>query len=107
MAAAGTLIGAYADFGLLDAQPALSIASRDSSVGSTFAIPAIRNAAGTHTLNANDTFGSSTDGAVLTVTALNPETGYVIFSVQHQYTVSSVVTIDIGVFNEWPGKRFW
>ena len=37
------------------------------------------------TLNVGDTFNSSTDSAVLTITSINGLTGQVGFTVQHQY----------------------
>jgi hypothetical protein len=51
----------------------------NNSTDSTFAIPA------TSSLTANQTINSSTDTAVLTITAVNSTTGVVTYSVQHRY----------------------
>ena len=81
-----TLTGSYTDIGLLDAHTlTIDWADPNNGADSTFAIPAIHNAAGVATLSVGDTFGSSIDGAVLTITAINAVTGQVSFSVQHQY----------------------
>jgi PKD repeat protein len=81
-----TLTGSYTDIGLLDGHT-LTVGWNDAndSRPSTFNIPAIRDAAGTPTLTVGQTFSSSTDGAVLTISAINAATGEVSFSVQHQY----------------------
>ena len=52
----------------------------NSSTDSTFAIPA------TSSLTVNQTINSSSDTAVLTITAVNTTTGLVTYSVQHRYT---------------------
>ena len=64
-----TLTGSYTDIGLLDGHT-LTVDWDDpnNAADSTFAIPAIRNAAGMATLSVGDTFNSSTDVAVLTIT---------------------------------------
>ena len=81
-----TLTGSYTDIGLLDAHTVtVNWADLNNGLASTFAVSAIRNAAGTATLHVGDTFNSSTDSAVLTVTSINAATGQVGFSVQHQY----------------------
>ena len=57
----------------------------NNGLASTFSVNAIEDAAGTATLNVGDTFSSSTDSAVLTITSIDAATGQVGFSVQHQY----------------------
>ena len=106
-----TLTGSYTDIGLLDGHT-LTVDWDDPNNGanSTFAIPSIRNAAGNPTLSVGDTFNSSTDSAVLTITAINAATGQVSFSVQHQYlddglapgngTTSDVSTISVTVMDD-------
>ena len=81
-----TLTGTYTDIGLLDGHT-LTVDWDDpnNATDATFAIPALRDAAGVATLAVNDTFNSSTDSAVLTITSINGLTGQVAFSVQHQY----------------------
>jgi large repetitive protein len=51
----------------------------NNSTDSTFFLPATSN------LTANQTINSSTDTAVLTITAVNKSTGVVTYSVQHRY----------------------
>ena len=81
-----TLTGSYTDIGLLDAHIlTVNWADENNTLASTFAVNAIRNAAGTATLSVGDTFASSTDSAVLTITSINAAIGQVGFSVQHQY----------------------
>ena len=106
-----TLTGSYTDIGLLDAH-AVTVDWDDPNNGldSTFAVNAIRNAAGAATLNVGDTFSSSTDGAILTITAIDTTTGQVSFSVQHQYlddglalgnnTISDVSMIGVTVADD-------
>ena len=91
-----TLTGSYADTGELDAQT-LSVQWGDLSTGSTFAIRAVRNAAGTNTLIPGNTFESTTDDAVLTITFFDEDTRRVGFSVSHQYTSTGTknITVDI------------
>src|SRR5262249_1645872 len=82
----------------------------NNSADSTFAVNAIQNAAGTATLHVGDTFNSSTDSAVLTITSINTTTGQVGFSVEHQYlddglalgnnTPSDVSTIGVTVADD-------
>jgi hypothetical protein len=93
-----TLLGSYSD-GLLDAQ-SLAITWGDSSANSTFAISAIRNTAGSITLGVNDTFSSSTDGAVLTITSVDANTGYVAFSAQHQYTIAGLMSVNANIIDD-------
>jgi hypothetical protein len=52
----------------------------NNNTDSTFAVPA------TSSLTVNQTINSSTDTAVLTITAVNKTTGVVTYSVQHRYT---------------------
>ena len=81
-----TLTGSYTDIGRLDAHTlTVNWGDPNNSLDSTFAVNAIQNAAGTATLNVGDTFSSSTDSAILTITSINAVTGQVGFSVQHQY----------------------
>jgi hypothetical protein len=106
-----TLTGSYTDIGLLDAHTVtVGWADPNNSSASTFAVTAIRNAAGTATLNVGDTFNSSTDAAVLTITSINSTTGQVSVSVQHQYlddglalgnnTISDTSTIGVTVADD-------
>lgn len=86
--ATATLMGVYTDTGLLD-EHTLTIDWDDpsSSDNATFAI------SGTSSLKMNDTFNSTTDGSVLTITSINISTGEVGFSVQHEYTAASSPTV--------------
>jgi hypothetical protein len=106
-----TVTGSYTDIGLLDAHTVtVNWADPNNGSASTFAVNAIRNAAGTATLSVGDTFNSSTDGAVLTITGINAVTGQVSFSVQHQYlddgmalgnnTISDVSIIGVTVADD-------
>jgi hypothetical protein len=76
-----TLAGSYTDIGQLDGHT-LTIDWNDpnNSNDSTFDIPAIQS-----TLSIGSMISSSTDGAVLTISGIDPTTGQVTFSVQHQY----------------------
>ncbi len=94
-----TITGKYTDAGLLDAHT-LTFSWGDTTTGATFAVNAIQNAAGTATLHVNDTFNSSTDGAVLKITSINATTGEVAFSVQHQYTSNGTMTITANVSDD-------
>jgi hypothetical protein len=79
--------GSYTDIGLLDGH-SVSIAWDDPNAisnTSSFSVPAIQDSSGGSTLNVDDTFISSSDGAVLTITSIDGATGQVGFSVQHQY----------------------
>ena len=93
-----TLTGNYTDAGLLDAQTLL--VQWGDSTTSTFAVSAIRNAAGSQTLSVGNTFNSTSDSAVLTITSVDAITGQVAFSVSHQYgaegarTISTTITDD-------------
>lgn len=81
-----TLIGTITDPGLLDSQNVvIGWGDSNASASSSFAIPAIQNAVGTPTLSVNQTINSTTDSAVLTVTAIDATTGKITFSVQHLY----------------------
>ena len=106
-----TLTGSYTDIGLVDGHTlTVNWADANNASASTFAVSAIQNAAGTATLHVGDTSNSSTDGAVLTITSINPATGQVGFSVQHQYlddglapgngTASDVSTIGVTVADD-------
>jgi hypothetical protein len=105
-----TLSGSYTDTGRLDAHT-LTVSWGDANNGaeSIFAVNAIRTAGGATTLHANDTFASS-DGAVLTIISVDPATGKVEFSVQHQYlddgaapgngTIADTSTISVTVLDD-------
>ena len=77
----------YTDIGLLDAHTlTVNWDDPNNATDSTFAIPAIRNAAGMATLNVGDTFNSSTDGAVPhDHVDQRARPARSTFSVQHQY----------------------
>jgi hypothetical protein len=106
-----TLTGSYTDIGLLDAHT-LTVDWNDpnNAVASTFAINAIRDAAGALTLGVGNTFNSLTDAAVLLITAIDGATGQVSFSVEHQYlddgaapgngTTSDISTIGVTVADD-------
>jgi hypothetical protein len=96
------LTGAYNDAGLLDGQT-LTVDWGDATAASTFLIPAILNAAGVATLNVGDTFNSTSDSAVLTITSIDSNTGQVGFSVGHQYTVSGAKVISASVADDDTG----
>ena len=106
-----TVTGSYTDIGLLDAHTVtVNWADPNNGSPSTFAVNAIRNAAGTATLFVGDTFNSSTDRAVLTITSIDATTGQVGFTVQHQYlddglalgnnTISDVSIIGVTVADD-------
>ncbi|HEX5470569.1 MAG TPA: hypothetical protein VFW73_01725 [Lacipirellulaceae bacterium] len=106
-----TLSGSYTDIGLLDGHTiTVNWADANNALPSTFTVSAIENAAGTATLHAGDTFNSSTDSAVLTISSINSVTGQIGFSVQHQYlddglapgngTSSDVSTIGVTVADD-------
>src|SRR5204863_9739207 len=81
-----TLTGSYTDIGLEDAHTVtVNWEDANNSSPSTFTVAAIQDSTGTPTLTLGDTFTSSTDGAILTITSINSATGQVGFSVQHQY----------------------
>jgi len=96
-----TLTGSYTDIGLLD-QHVVTVNWGDPNDAqfSTFAVTAIRNAAGATTLTVGQTFASSTDEAVLTITAINAATGQVTFSVQHQYLDDGLATAGNGTASD-------
>ena len=98
-----TLTGSYTDTGLVDAQT-ISVQWGDLSTGSTFAIPAVRNAAGTQTLSEGNTFNSTSDSAVLTVNSVNVATGQVSFSVSHQYAAEGTRTITVSLTDDDTGN---
>ena len=93
-----TLLGSYSD-GPLDAQT-LVITWGDSSANSTFAIPGILNGAGVSMVNVGGTFSSSTDGAVLTVVSIDHSIGQVGFSVQHQYAITGLMTVNADIADD-------
>jgi hypothetical protein len=75
-----TLPGSFTDTGISDTHTVtINWADSNSPANSTFLVPA------TNSLAPNQTVASSTDGATLTVTAVDTATGKVSFSVQHQY----------------------
>ena len=81
-----TLTGSYTDIGVEDAHTVtVNWADANNGSPSTFAVPAIQDSTGTPTLSVGDTFSSSTDAAILTITSIDAATGQVGFSVQHQY----------------------
>ncbi|MDF1738158.1 MAG: Ig-like domain-containing protein, partial [Verrucomicrobiales bacterium] len=88
-----TLTGSYTDPGLLDTQTlVLNWGDVSDTAPATFAInKAIKQIAnaGNGTLVSwlavNDTFSSSTDGSVLTITGIDDTTGTVTFSITHRY----------------------
>jgi hypothetical protein len=88
---------------LLDAQ-ALSVQWGDLSADSTFAISAIMNAAGTQTLSVSDTFNSTSDSAVLTITSVDAITGQVGFSVSHPYAAEGTRTITVSLTDDDTGN---
>ena len=79
--ATATVSGTFTDIGLVDTHSvAVNWADPNNSAASTFAV------APTGTLTVGQTFNSTTDSAVLTVTAVNTATGAVNFSIaSHQY----------------------
>ncbi|MEC5129680.1 autotransporter-associated beta strand repeat-containing protein [Verrucomicrobiales bacterium BCK34] len=88
-----TLTGNYTDVGLLDTQTlVVNWGDVSDTVPATFDInKAIKQVANTGDgtlvswLAINDTFSSSTDGSVLTITGIDDTTGTVTFSITHQY----------------------
>jgi hypothetical protein len=48
----------------------------------------------------NDTFSSSTDGTVLTITSVDTNFGNVSFSVQHQYTVGGLMSVNANITDD-------
>jgi hypothetical protein len=81
-----TVTGTVTDIGLLDGHAmVVSWADANNGASSTFSVPAIQNAAGTATLTVGQTFTSTTDAAVLTITSIDTTTGKIGFSVQHRY----------------------
>ncbi len=90
-----TLTGTYTDIGGLDVHT-LTIDWDDpnTSDNATFTI------SGTSSLSMNQTFNSTTDSSVLTITSLNTSTGEVGFSVQHEYTASSSPTVTTTVADD-------
>jgi hypothetical protein len=80
-----TLVGSFTDRGVLDAHNVVIDWDDPNDLqNSTFAVTAILNASGTPVLQVNDTF-LSTDGAELTITAIDADTGLVSFRVEHRY----------------------
>lgn len=83
--ASATLTGTFTDVNVAQTHTLVADwADANNSTDSTFAIPATSN------LAVNQTINSSTDSAVLTITAVNKTTGVVTFSVQHRYTDDGV-----------------
>src|SRR3954471_18033896 len=107
------LTGTFSDLGLQDAHTVTVTwgdANNAAVSASTFGVSAIQNAGGMAVLQVGDTFNSSTDGAVLTITSIAAATGTVGFSVQHQYlddgsalgnnTVTDTSTIGVSVADD-------
>jgi hypothetical protein len=104
-----TLTGSFTDIGLSDVHT-LTVNWNDLNniENSTFTVPA------TSTLVQNQTINSTTDGAVLTITAVNTTTGQVSYSVQHKYpddgvspgngTTSDSSTISVTVADDDTGS---
>jgi hypothetical protein len=103
-----TLTGTFTDIGLLDNHSmAINWGDPNNSVASTFAVSAIQSATGIAILTNGQTFNSTTDSAVLTITSIDTTTGKVGFSLQHLYlddgpaggnaTASDVSTISVSV----------
>jgi len=86
-----TLTGSFADIGRLDAHTvAIDWDDPNDAADATFNVTAIwtvntTNGAISQTLSTGNTFNSTTDDSVLTVTGVNVATGEVTFSVTHQY----------------------
>ncbi len=88
-----TLTGSYTDIGLLDTQTlVLNWGDSNDAALATFDInKAIKQVTNTgdgtlaNWLAVNDTFFSSTDDSILTITSIDDVTGTVTFSVTHQY----------------------
>jgi hypothetical protein len=90
-----TVNGSYTDIGLLDLHTLIvQWADQNNSANSTFAIPA------TMSLAVGNTFNSTTDSAVLTITSIDGTTGQVGFSVVHQYTSAGSSNIIISVTDD-------
>lgn len=80
-----TLTGSFTDADLTDTHTLIvDWADSNNSTDSTFAVPAVSG------LSVNQTINSSTDSAVLTITAVNTTTGQVTYSVQHRYADDGV-----------------
>jgi hypothetical protein len=108
---AATLTGMIIDQGLLDEHDmVIEWDDPNASADATFALPA------TTTLSVGDTFSSTTDGAILEVTAVDLSIGKVSFSVQHVYaddglapgnaTSSDISTISAEVTDDDLGSSF-
>jgi len=91
-----TLTGAFQDPGSLDTFTA-EIAWGDGSADSTFTLPDIGG------LTAGDTFNSTTDSAVFTVTSIDGSAGEVGFSVDHTYQNDGSINIDVSVTDDDTG----
>ncbi|MAS94337.1 MAG: hypothetical protein CMO55_14155 [Verrucomicrobiales bacterium] len=89
--------GSYTDPGLYDTQTlVIDWDDPNAAADSTFAISSVfsvnpMGGSPIANLAVNDTISSSTDGAVLTITAINTTTGEVSFSVSHQYLDDGVI----------------
>src|SRR5262249_3340754 len=76
----------------------------DSATSSQFRINAIHDATGAATLTVGQTFNSTTDSAVLTITGVDASTGQVGFSVQHQYAaIGASIAISVAVSDDDTG----
>ncbi|MGD9635504.1 MAG: hypothetical protein AB7G28_02960 [Pirellulales bacterium] len=83
--ASATLTGTFTDSNVSQTHTlVVDWADANNNTDSSFAVPA------TSSLAVNQTINSSTDSAVLTITAVNQTTGVVTFSVQHRYTDDGV-----------------
>lgn len=91
-----TLTGAFQDPGSLDTFTA-EIAWGDGSADSTFTLPDIGG------LTAGDTFNSTTDSAVFTITSIDESAGEVGFSVDHTYQNDGSINIDVSVTDDDTG----
>jgi hypothetical protein len=79
--ASATLTGTFTDSDVAQTHSlAVDWGDANNSTDSTFALPA------TSGLSVNQAINSSTDSAVLTITAVNKTTGVVTYSVLHRYT---------------------
>lgn len=79
--ASATLAGTFTDVNVAQTHSlVVDWGDANNNTDSTFAVPA------TSSLTVNQTINSSTDSAVLTITAVNKTTGVVTYSVQHRYT---------------------
>jgi hypothetical protein len=98
----GSVAGTYTDLGRSDSHT-LTVAwgDPDSTSPSTFELPAILGPTDPASLHVGDTFTSSTDGAVLTITSIDCDSGLVGFSVtghvyqdDHYSTAIEITVVD-------------